>query len=101
MARKKEAARIGRPPVEIDVVQLAKLGALHATVEQAAGWFGVSKRTMIEKLKNDDLREAFERGKQKGKLSLKQLQWRHANGTGSSAVNMTIHLSKHWLGETD
>jgi hypothetical protein len=35
----------------------------------------------------------WEAGRQKGKLSLRRLQWLHANGTGSSAVHMAIHLS--------
>jgi hypothetical protein len=102
MARKKEeSARIGRPPVEIDLDQLEKLGALQPTVEEVAAFFGVSKRTMIEKLKNDATKLALESGKMKGRLNLRRLQYRHASGTGSGAVNMSIHLGKHWLNQTD
>ena len=46
-------------------------------------------------------RDAWQRGRAGGKLSLRRLQWQHAQGEGSSAVQMTIHLSKHWLGESE
>jgi hypothetical protein len=32
---------------------------------------------------------------------LRQLQWKHAKRTDSSGVAMTIHMSKHRLGEHD
>lgn len=101
MARQKEAKTIGRPKVALDLETLEKLGALHATIEEVAGFYGCTKRTIINRLKEPDLLLAFENGKQKGKLNLRRLQMRHANGTGSGAVNMTIHLSKHLLGQTD
>lgn len=101
MATKKEAKNIGRPKVTIDIETLEKLGALHATIEEVAGFYGCTKRTIINRLKEPGLLLAFENGKQKGKLNLRRLQMRHANGTGSGAVNMTIHLSKHLLGQTD
>ena len=91
----------GRPPSDIPAAQLEGLARLNATIEEAAAFFKVSKRTLLRHLKKKEMAEAWERGKQGGRLSLRRLQWQHANGTGSSAVQMTIHLSKHWLGETD
>jgi hypothetical protein len=81
--------------------QLEKLGALQPTVEEVAAFFKVSKRTMIEKMKNEETKLVFERGKSLGKLNLRRTQVRHAQGTGSGAVNMSIHLGRHWLGQTD
>ena len=101
MTRSKSARGPGRPKVEIDVLQLEKLGALHATTEEVAAFFGCEKRTIISRLKEPALKLAFENGKQNGKLNLRRLQLRLAQGTGSGAVNMTIHLSKHLLGQTD
>lgn len=101
MARKKEPKPKGRPPVVLDPGELAKLGALHATLEEVGAFYDCTKRTIINRLKDPDLLLAFENGKQKGKLNLRRLQLRHAQGTGSGAVNMTIHLSKHLLGQTD
>jgi len=101
MARKKETKAVGRPEIPITADQLEKLGALHPSLEEVAAFFDCTKRTIINRLKAPDLKLAFENGKLKGKLGLRRLQLRHANGTGSAAVNMTIHLSKHWLGQTD
>lgn len=91
----------GRPPVEIDMMQLVALARIGCTIEEAASVLGCGKRTLIDRLKLEDFKQAWEDGQMQGKVSLRRLQWRHANGTGSSAVNMTIHLSKHRLGETD
>jgi hypothetical protein len=95
----------GKPACAIDVAQLEKLAALHCTIDEAAAFFGCCKRTMLRYLdetsRDPIYREAWERGRQNGKSSLRRLQRKHANGSGSSAVTMTIHLSKHWLGETE
>ncbi|WP_249144149.1 hypothetical protein [Bradyrhizobium lablabi] len=102
MARKKEPTRRGRPPVEISPEQLEALGMIHATIEEAAAFFSCTRRTIHNRLKDPEFLLAYENGKAKGRLNLRRLQWRHANtATSSASVNMTIHLSKHWLGETD
>ncbi len=105
MPRKKRADQpsrpVGRPPIEIDLEQLAKLASIGCTKEEAAYILGCSKRTLLDRMKQEEVSEAWEKGVVLGKVSLRRLQWRHANGSGSSAVNMTIHLSKHRLGETD
>src|ERR1700730_11287652 len=100
MARKKEPKKIGRPPVTIDPLELEKLGALQPTLEEVAAFYNCTKRTIINRLKDEELQLAFENGKQKGKLNLRRLQLRHAQGTGSGAVNMSIHLGRHWLRQT-
>lgn len=95
----------GKPPAEIDIKQLETLAQMHCTVQEAAAVFKCSIRTLWRYLdpeaRDPSYREAWERGQHAGKASLRRLQWKHANGTGSSAVQMTIHLSKHWLGETE
>lgn len=113
MAKKKELKRIGRPPVEIDPDQLAKLGAMHATQEEIAAFYNCHRRTVINRLKDPEFLLAYENGKLRGRLNLRRLQWRHAEGldrngrpvqgSTSAAVNMTIHMSKqpHWLDEGD
>ena len=100
MAKQKEPKR-GRPPVEIDIDTLEKLGAMHATQEEVAAWFNCNRRTVINRLKDPEYLLAFENGKLRGNLNLKRLSVRHAEGHGSSAVNMTIYLRKQWLRETD
>jgi hypothetical protein len=98
----KEPARIGRPPVVIDADNLRKLSALRCTVEEAATFFKTVKRTLLRRLKEDPaLAEAWEHGKNEGRIALRRLQWRHAQMPNSGGVQMTIHLSKHELGEHD
>src|SRR6266478_6109533 len=104
MARKKEPARKGRPPVEIDLVKLEALAMIQATEDEIAAVFGCNRRTIINRLKEPEFLFAYQNGKLKGRLNLRRLQWRHANSpTSSAAVNMTIHMSQqsYWLGETD
>lgn len=91
----------GRPKTEIDPIALERLAQIHCTIDEAAAVLGCSKRTLIRHLKEPANRERWDAGREKGKASLRRLQWQHANGSGSSAVQMTIHLSKHWLGETE
>src|SRR5580704_5372562 len=91
----------GRKPAQIDVEALEKLARLHCTIAEAAAFFGCSKRTLFNHLKKPACREAWEKGRVEGKLSLRRLRWLHANGTGSSAVAMTMHLSKLWLDDTE
>ncbi|WP_315792256.1 MULTISPECIES: hypothetical protein [unclassified Bradyrhizobium] len=104
MPRKKPAnpRPVGRPKHPIDLTILAGLAGIGCTKEEAAAVLGCGKRTLEDRLREDPATlQAWEDGIAKGKVSLRRLQWRHANGSGSSAVNMTIHLSKHRLGETD
>jgi hypothetical protein len=92
----------GRPKIEIDLRMLGQLASIGCTKEEAAAVIGCGRRTLLLRLKEEaKYRDAWDTGVDMGKVSLRRLQWRHANGAGSSAVNMTIHLSKHRLGETD
>lgn len=94
--------KTGRPPVKIDEDQLVALGKLNCTIEEVAAFFSTTKRTVVRRFSgNAQLKAAFERGLQHGKIGLRRLQWRHAQMPNSAGVQMTIHLSKHWLGETD
>jgi hypothetical protein len=102
MARKKEPKKTGRPPVPITAKTLRGLGRLQPTLDEVASVFGCTKRTVQHHLKaNPELAQALEDGKNAGRLNLRRTQLRHAEGTGSGAVNMAIHLGKHWLGQTD
>jgi hypothetical protein len=92
----------GKPEVEIDPAELEKIARLNCTVAEAASFFGCHKRTLQRYLaEQPKFKEAWDRGRRAGRLSLRRLQWRHASGTGASAVQMAIHLSKHWLGESE
>lgn len=91
--------RTNKKPISLEI--LRNLATQQNTIEDAAYVFGVSVKTLKRRLQDPEFREAWEGGKAAGRMSLRRLQWRHANSGGSSAVSMTIHLSKHWLGESD
>lgn len=85
----------------MDAESLEQLAKLFCTIEEIAGFFNVSARTVIRRLKLEPWKGAYERGQRLGKISVRRLQWRHAQGQGSSAVHMTIWMSRNHLGETD
>jgi hypothetical protein len=92
----------GRPKFEIDLAQLKELAAIGCTKKEIAAVLGCGLRTLHDRIQADEtIREAYEGGKEEEKTRLRRLQWKHAEGSGSGAVNMTIHLSKHVLGQTD
>ena len=89
----------GRKPVHIDLVELEKLCALQCTDEEVAAWFGISVRTVERRRgKTGPFAEATERGRAKGKLSLRRHLWRLASAGNVAAA---IFLSKNLLGYRD
>ena len=82
--------------------KLEVLAQVQCTVEEAAAAMDISPATFRKKLNADPkMKENWDRGAPKGRVSLRRLQWQHARGFGPHAVAMTVHLSKHWLGEHD
>lgn len=78
---------------------LARIGCTKTEVAEA---LGIAKETLSRHLcKHPEMREAWERGVADAKVRLRRLQWRHARMKNSAGVAMTIHLSKHLLGEHD
>ena len=88
----------GRRRVEIDLAELEKLCVLQCTDEEIASWFGVSSRTIERRRKRPEVRDIMERGKAKGRVSLRRSLWRLANA-GNPAAN--IFLAKNLLGYRD
>ncbi len=106
MAKSETKKSAGRPRIEIDLSLLKALGAVQCTIEEicqgliAAG-VNLDVRTLKRRLMEPRYRSVWEGGKAEGRVSLRRLQWRHARMPNSAGVQMTIHLSKHVLGETD
>ena len=75
----------GRHPTEIDQAELERLCAMQCTEVEIAAWFGVSRKTI-------------ERGKAKGRVTLRRNLWKLAS---SGNVAACIFLSKNLLGYTD
>src|SRR5207302_7132873 len=82
----------------IDEGELEKLAMLHCTDEEVAAWFGVTTRTIERRRKTGKFAEIMERGRAKGRISLRRTQMRLAEqGSGSVA----IWLGKQLLGQVD
>lgn len=98
-APKRRAGIPGPQPTPIDHDELEKLGMLLCTRKELAAWFGVSEVTMIKRLKDDDghLLAIFERGAEKGRLSLRRTQFRLAEKNAT----MAIFLGKQHLDQRD
>jgi len=86
-----------RPKSEIDLDELEKLCAMQCTDQEIASILGVSTRT-IERRKVQSFREAMERGKAKGRVSVRRNLFRLATN-GNLGAN--IFLAKNLLGYKD
>jgi hypothetical protein len=91
-------ARSGRKPVHIDLVELEKLSALQCTDAEIASFFAISVRTLERRKNRPAVAEAIERGKARGKTSLRRSLFNLAM-KGNPAAN--IFLAKNLLGYKD
>lgn len=90
----------GRPPKEIDKGQFEKLCELQCTLEEMAGYFDVSDRTLEEWCKRTygmNFFDIFQQKRQAGKITLRRSQFRLAQKNAA----MAIFLGKNYLGQSD
>ena len=88
----------GRKSVHIDLEQVEKLCGLQCTDMELASFFGVSVRTIERRRSQPAFVEAIERGKAKGRLSLRRYLFALAAKGNPAAC---IFLSKNLLGYKD
>lgn len=89
----------GRPPKPIDLELLEELAALQCTHAEIASVLKVGRSTLLERMKNEpEIRDAYERGRESGKVSLRRLQW---NSAKQGNVTMQIWLGKQYAGQSD
>src|ERR1700689_1662809 len=88
----------GRKPVNIDLEQVEKLAAIQCTEAEIASGLGVGVRTIERRKQQPDFAEAMDRGKARGRVSLRRNLWSLAN-KGQPAAN--IFLAKNLLGYKD
>jgi hypothetical protein len=84
----------GRPKKEIDYATVEKLANIQCTQEEIASFLGISSRTL---LRDEKFKELFARGRENGKMSLRRIQWKHAE----KSATMAIWLGKQYLGQRD
>src|SRR5262245_19110786 len=83
---------------KIDLKELEKLAMLQCTDEEIAAWFGVHVNTIMRRRKSPQFAEGMERGKAKGRISVRRMQMKlleEGNGT------MGVWLGKNILGQVD
>lgn len=87
--------------IPIDIESLKNLRQIAVTEDEAAAVFGVSRRTIIRRLKQPEYRQAWDDGLALCKVSLKRQMIRHSKMANSAGVHATEVLMKHILGWTE
>ena len=88
----------GRKAIKIDLVELEKLCMLQCTDLELAEFFGVSSRTIENRRKQPHFAAVMNRGKAKGRISVRRAQMRLLE---SGNAPMGIWLGKQLLGQRD
>ena len=79
------------------MAELEKLSTMQCTDEEIAAWFGVTTRTIERRRKKRAFAEVMDRGKAKGRISVRRQQ---LNLLEAGNATMGVWLGKH-LGQTD
>lgn len=87
-------AERGRPKTPINLEDAEKLGSINCTLAECSAWMGIPVSTLSTR---PDFSDAYKRGKERGKISLRRLMFQHAE----TSPAMAIFLSKNLLGYRD
>src|SRR5271163_4395049 len=82
----------------IDLAELERLSAMQCTDEEIAAWFGVTTRTIERRRKVKKFAEVMDRGRAKGRISVRRQQMKLLEAGNST---MGIWLGKNILGQVD
>ena len=103
-AAEPQPKKTGRPPNLLadgrTLRMIRKLAEIQCTQQEAASVLGVHKDTFNDFLRSPtDKRaaDAWEMGREEGKVALRRLQWR----TAQKSTTMQIWLGKQWLNQRD
>ena len=83
---------------DIDLSELERLCAIQCTDEEIAAWFGVSTRTIERRRLEPKFAEVMERGKARGRISVRRLQMKLLE---EGNATMGVWLGKQILGQVD
>jgi hypothetical protein len=83
---------------KIDLAELERLSAMQCTDEEVAAWFGVTTRTIERRRKNAKFAEVMDRGRAKGRISVRRQQLKLLEAGNAT---MGVWLGKQILGQTD
>jgi hypothetical protein len=82
----------------IDLAELERLCQLQCTDEEIAAWFRVSTRTIERRRLEPEFLEVMERGKAKGRISVRRQQMKLLE---EGNATMGVWLGKQILGQVD
>lgn len=85
---------MARPKKEIDYNAVEKLASIQCTQEEIASFLDLSVRTLQ---RDDKFCRLYKKGIESGKMSLRRIQFKHAEKSAS----MAIFLGKQYLGQRD
>ena len=88
-----EKRKVGRPKKELDTDMIERLASIFCTNEEISTIVGCHSDTLA-----DNFSEYLKKGRDKGKMSLRRMQWEKAQ-TGNTT--MLIWLGKQMLGQKD
>jgi hypothetical protein len=84
---------------KIDLDMVGRAASIGCTKEEIAALLGISRMTFHRHMeKNEALQEVFERGADKGRATLRRLQWK---GAEDGNATMLVWLGKQLLGQRD
>src|SRR2546426_12648984 len=83
---------------KIDLVELERLSAMQCTDEEIGAWFGVTTRTIERRRKNAKFADVMNRGKAKGRISVRRAQLKLLEAGNAT---MGVWLGKNILGQVD
>src|SRR5215471_10857838 len=83
---------------EINLGELERLCMMQCTDEEISAFFNVTTRTIERRRKNPKFREAMDRGKAKGRISVRRQQFKLLEAGNAT---MGVWLGKQILGQTD
>ena len=83
---------------KIDLAELEKLCSLQCTDEELASWFNVTTRTIERRRKVKKFAEVMDRGKAKGRISIRRMQMKLLEQGNST---MGVWLGKNVLNQVD
>ena len=84
-----------RPKKDIPLKQVEALGMIQCTIDEVSLVLGIPPSTLKSR---PDVMETFNRGKEKGKMSLRRAQWKKAM---EGNVTMLIWLGKQYLNQRE
>ena len=92
---------MARPKKEIDFKIVKNLCGIQCTGEEIAGTLEIDYDTLSRRIKSDygmSFAEYYKKNSAVGKISLRRLQWKAANGGN---ISMLIWLGKQYLDQVD